>query len=338
MEKEKKYFIISSIVIIALAVFSILNVDSVMEATLDGLSKLPISLNQSIIDSLHRKAFYIVPNIFSIIMACIILIISFTNRISTCKKLMISFGIFLLICSSTTIASILSIINIIISANMKGVSSEKKGIPELERYTDGTDGIRIAAACMGIYLLYMLFVSANGYISQIICSFIILTIIVLLFWKNLWRDFVIFFKSIKEYILFVLPKIGLMYVIYFIVSFLCFFINKDISVNQQHLNALPGWYVLILASTFAPIVEEIIFRGCIRRLIKNDTLFIIVSGVIFGLLHTMYEQNILISLFMALPYITLGCGFAYIYAKTNNITNNILCHAVHNFIISLMHM
>lgn len=338
MSKEKKYFIISSIVIILISIYSIVNVDSIIKTTLNSLSNLHINLSQDFLDILSKKAIYIIPNVFSIIIALIISLISIRNKICDYKKLMIVLGFALFVCASNTIISILSVINIIVSINIKGIKKEKKGIPELERYTDGIDGVLLAVACLFVYSLYLFFITPTGYISAAVCSFIILSIIIILFWKNLWRDLVIFSKSVKEYILFILPRIGIMYIIYFIACVVCFSINKNIPVNQQQINTMPDWYILVLATFFAPIVEEVVFRGCIRRFIKNDTLFIIVSGVIFGLLHTISEGTILGALFMAIPYATLGCGFAYIYAKTNNITNNIACHAVHNFIISLLHI
>ena len=98
---------------------------------------------------------------------------------------------------------------------------------------------------------------------------------------------------------------------------------------------MPLWISFILAVFWAPIVEEVLFRGCIRRFINNDILFIVISGFIFGFLHTMAEKSLFDAFTMMLPYAVLGGGFAYIYSKTNNITTNILCHFLHNTIVML---
>lgn len=340
MEKKRMYFIISSIVILILSFICIINVDSTIKATLDSLSKLPITLDQNMINALSKKAFYIIPNVISIIVGSIILWISVTNKIENSKKLFIGLGAVLFVCAGHSLVSILAIIDIIVISSIKGhtVKKEKKEIPKLERYSDGFRGIIVAIACFVIYFVYMFFVKPTGYVSSMLCAFIVVGIICLLFWKNIWRDLCIFRKSFKEYFLYVLPRIGIMYIIYFVFSILCFAVNKNISINQQQLNAMPKWYVLILSTTFAPIVEEVLFRGCIRRFIKNDWIFIIASGLLFGLLHTFDEGSVIMALIMAVPYSILGGGFAYIYAKTNNITNNILCHGFHNFVISLLHL
>ena len=85
-----------------------------------------------------------------------------------------------------------------------------------------------------------------------------------------------------------------------------------------------------------PIVEEVIFRGVLRRFIKNNTLFIIASGIIFGVLHTIGEASLANIIIMAMPYAVLGGGWAYLYAKTDNITNNILAHAFQNTLATLL--
>ena len=50
------------------------------------------------------------------------------------------------------------------------------------------------------------------------------------------------------------------------------------SNNQESIMSLPLWNSIPLAVIYAPIVEESLFRGCIRRFIKDDKIFIIVSA------------------------------------------------------------
>ena len=113
-------------------------------------------------------------------------------------------------------------------------------------------------------------------------------------------------------------------------------ISKNaVSVNQETLESLPLYYTLPAAIIYAPIVEEIIFRGVIRRFIKNNILFIIISALVFGVLHTIGESSILNIFVMALPYSVLGAYLAYVYTKTNNIFTSITSHAIINSISSL---
>ena len=111
------------------------------------------------------------------------------------------------------------------------------------------------------------------------------------------------------------------------------------SQNQISINSLPLWYLLPASVIYAPIVEETVFRGCLRKLIKDDNLFIIISGACFGLLHTIgQEANIINTLVLALPYMAMGMVLAYTYIKSNNISTNIVIHSANNLLGCLIRL
>lgn len=63
------------------------------------------------------------------------------------------------------------------------------------------------------------------------------------------------------------------------------FVTSD---NQEMIELLTDSAPILMAISvtfFAPITEEIIFRGMLGRVIKNKKVFIPVSGLIFGLMH-----------------------------------------------------
>lgn len=336
MNKKKNYFIFSSIAIIVLSFISILNVNSSKEAMLEAVSKVPGAFGERMVSIYSNNAIFIVPAVLCIIVALTILLyVLFKEKYS--RTLILGLSIFCFVVSSNTFVSILSIANIILGATMKeDVRVEKKDIPHLERFSSGKKGIIGAVLCFVIYFSQSFIPSVNSYFISILIYLVVLGLLIYIFKDNLKRDISVFKNGYKEYFSFILPRLAIMYLIYFIFSFIIVYINKDMPVNQQQIEALPIWFTFPLASILAPIVEEILFRGCIRRFIKNDIVFIIVSGVIFGLLHTISEGSLAGILIMAIPYSILGCGFAYIYAKTNNIINNILCHACHNTVVMLL--
>lgn len=88
-------------------------------------------------------------------------------------------------------------------------------------------------------------------------------------------------------------------------------------------------YTLILATIFAPILEELVFRLSIRKMFKNNTIFIIVSGLLFGLMHVI-EANSIQELLFIIPYSIPGCIFAYTLIKSDNILVPIGLHFIHN--------
>lgn len=96
--------------------------------------------------------------------------------------------------------------------------------------------------------------------------------------------------------------------------------------------------LLIAFSTIiqAPIIEEILFRKTFYDSIKNEKLFIVISGLIFGSLHILGVGEELASWLYVIPYAALGMTFAYILTKTKNLLSTIFIHAFHNFITIML--
>lgn len=91
-------------------------------------------------------------------------------------------------------------------------------------------------------------------------------------------------------------------------------------------------YMAFSACIFAPFMEEMIFRKSLRKVFSSNTLFIIISGLLFGLAH-----NISVigkpDMIYIIPYALFGCVFAYTYVKTNDIFVPITFHMIHNTIL-----
>lgn len=112
--------------------------------------------------------------------------------------------------------------------------------------------------------------------------------------------------------------------------------KQDISNNEQLVRdsiALAPLYMLFTCSIMAPFFEEMIFRRTISAFIKNKWIYIISSGVIFGLLHIIGSYKGPLDFLYIIPYGSMGCLFAYLYRKTNNITLPIIIHMLHNTIL-----
>lgn len=79
---------------------------------------------------------------------------------------------------------------------------------------------------------------------------------------------------------------------------------------------------LIAVAIMPAIIEEILFRGMIYRGISNKKLAIIVSAVLFALLHMNFNQ-------MCYAFI-MGLAFAFVIYATDNLTVSILLHMLFN--------
>ena len=112
------------------------------------------------------------------------------------------------------------------------------------------------------------------------------------------------------------------------------------SYNQDQISGLvrrnPYLYTL-MATVFAPFVEEIVFRGCIYRRIEasgHKYLGFLISSLIFGLIHVItpllqgdWSQGIYI-----IVYGSLGMVMCHVYEKTDSLFCSILLHMLNNAI------
>ena len=117
--------------------------------------------------------------------------------------------------------------------------------------------------------------------------------------------------------------------------------NGQLAANEEAVRGLIDKYPLYMAFQlvlYAPITEEIVFRKSIKDIIKNKNLYIIVSGLIFGGLHVLTSLSNPLGFLYLIPYCTLGCIFAHLYQKTDNIFSTITAHSFHNTIALLVYL
>lgn len=92
-------------------------------------------------------------------------------------------------------------------------------------------------------------------------------------------------------------------------------------------------YMFISAVFIAPLTEEFIFRQGLRNIFSNNTVFIVVSGLVFGGLHVVSSITNWTDLLYLIPYCAPGFIFAYMLSKTDNIFVSTGFHFLHNGIM-----
>lgn len=94
----------------------------------------------------------------------------------------------------------------------------------------------------------------------------------------------------------------------------------------------PAMLILVLLAVIvAPVVEELIFRGCIYRFLKSQTTLLgaqLTSGIVFASLHG--------NLLSFVPLIVVGIILARVYEKSGSLTVAIWFHAFFNAFSLLM--
>ncbi len=116
--------------------------------------------------------------------------------------------------------------------------------------------------------------------------------------------------------------------------------QTDTSANQSIITDAFRQSPCVISFTilfYAPIVEEILFRGALYRGLRNRFNFIIaglISGLSFGFIHV-FESLIsgnFIDLLYLLTYGSLGFLFCYSYEKSKTIFVPMTLHFMNNFI------
>lgn len=157
--------------------------------------------------------------------------------------------------------------------------------------------------------------------------------------KDIIRDFNDFKANGKEYFLFgfkvwILSLIG-MIVINNIIYRIYFKQATNEVLVESYLTKFP-LYMLFSSCIYAPFVEEIIYRKSIRNIFENVVVYILVSGLVFGAIHTLGYLDNSLELLYILPYGLVGAAFAYVYSKTDNIFTTICLHGLHNLLTVIL--
>lgn len=213
-------------------------------------------------------------------------------------------------------------------------NKEKRELPEIElkEYTN-------KYICLIAFIICLVILLFGGKIVTkfwmlVVFYVVILSLMVGVFYKQLIHDFKIFKSYFKEYFVLILKTWGKALVLVAIAAIIIYITTNKMKANNQialqnSFNSNPV-FIAILAMFYAPIAEELMFRGVFRKFIKNKKLFIIVSGVVFGLMHVIDDSKTLAEFSYVFVYSILGIYLAGIYAKTNNLCTNIFMHFMQN--------
>lgn len=186
-------------------------------------------------------------------------------------------------------------------------------------------------------------ITNKEYVFYLAISNLILMIIFILIYKNtLIRDF----KNFKKDFIHNIETAFKYWFIGFIIMvisnlFITYILNKGIAGNEQDVrNYIDSFPLFMIFNTviYAPLTEELAFRKSIKDAIKNKWLYILISGLVFGMLHISSYMTGWTDLVYLIPYGALGISFALLYYKTDNIFSSISMHAMHNLIAVIVYL
>ncbi len=175
------------------------------------------------------------------------------------------------------------------------------------------------------------------YINLLFYSLILSSSLILA--KDLYlKSWQTFKSNIKENIFLAFKLLPLLYLSSMVFNGLAIYLSgQDIAGNQALLNEMyqtSPLFIIVAATIYAPIMEELLFRGFFFGLFKDKNVYLalFISGLTFGFAH-MYTPEMSLLDFAFLPsYSVLGMIIAYSYHKSQNIYTPVLLHFLNNFI------
>lgn len=177
-------------------------------------------------------------------------------------------------------------------------------------------------------------------IVYLFADILIFFVLCFIYRKSIKKEFLIFKSDWKKYlednIQYWVIGLILMSLFNLIISNI---ISKEIPENEQLIRLMfkdMPIYVFLSVLLFAPFTEELIYRKSLRNVFKNDKIFIVFSGILFGLAHVVYSYKELWDFLYIIPYGALGSSFAYMYIRTKTIFVPICFHFIHNFLSIVM--
>ena len=321
MSKERKFLLAAIITAVLYLLYC------VFTPSVDDMSDLPIKISKNVIDIINYVSYGI-----SIVSIIYLSILTFNNKIDLAYH-----KVGIMVCSiMLLLLNILSgILGIIAYSKIESKKKkERRELPVIKdkEFTNKYVCLAAFAACM----IIMFFISkyVKGFWPGVAIYVSILLIMVIPFRKQLMHDFKYFKQYFREYMSLVL-KTWLQSLLFMMVIGLILSIATNVSQsnNQQSLQDMFSVYpifVALLSMFYAPFAEEIMFRGVFKKFIKSKYLFILVSGILFGLLHVIDDSNSLAEFSYILVYSSLGIFLASLYYKTNNLWTNITFHFLQN--------
>ena len=186
-------------------------------------------------------------------------------------------------------------------------------------------------------------------IYNLVCDVGFIIIVLLVYKDRITREFKEYFSNFKSNFI----QSFKYYLVGFIImivsnNIINIFFKMAIASNEETIRNLIHEYpiyMLFSVAIYAPIVEETIFRRSIKDCILTfkdnfftKYLYIIVSGLIFAVMHILGQTTTYLDYIYFVPYMALGCAFAALYYKTDNLWSTIMLHAFHNTLAIILYL
>lgn len=190
------------------------------------------------------------------------------------------------------------------------------------------------------------FSSTQLAITNVVLASIITLFCILLYFKDLKTDWLLFKEKLRENLWTSFKLFGAFMAIKVGASILTVIISLALgldflqSENQELIESFAisaPIAVFISAVVLAPFLEEIIFRLGFKKVINNKWLYILISGLIFGLMHIFpTDIDLALALTQSIVFVAMGLALGAMYWKRPNIWIVIIVHGLNNLLSMLV--
>lgn len=181
----------------------------------------------------------------------------------------------------------------------------------------------------------------NDNISHILSLMMFLLVLVLIYFSEFKKEFVIFKKNFKKCLDsgFKYWMLGFFIMICsnIVINFLIMGGNiaANEEMNRQAIMSNPLWYTILSIVLIAPLLEETIFRKSLDKIFNKPIYYCVISGLLFGFAHVMADLSSVLNLLYLIPYGGLGFCLAKMDVETETTFTSILFHSLHNLLTLL---
>ncbi len=182
--------------------------------------------------------------------------------------------------------------------------------------------------------------------AQMISTLITLILSIYLVRDTLKRSFRYFKTRIGDNSKVIIRGLLTMYGLNIVLSLIIYMISGESTTgNQELIESGFSVYPVLYAFTaviFAPIVEELIFRGVLYQELRSKNSYklpIIISSLSFGLIHTLpiyLSGGNSVEMLFLLIYTAMGFILTMVYEKTGSIYSSITLHLLNNLIATIV--
>lgn len=173
----------------------------------------------------------------------------------------------------------------------------------------------------------------------VLLKYLVLIFIFILLYSNYLKEkWIDFKKNIKDYFEISFRNWLVGFIIMIISNLIINYFVSGLGQNESNVQTLIAKMPIIaffITTLLAPFIEEIIFRKSLQDCFNNKVLYMIISGILFGLVHVIGANNNLEYL-LIIPYGALGFMFAKTINETDNIYSTILLHMLHNGVLTIL--